>query len=109
VTTDDLPDGLTPQGIGWQTAEDGKTLCRGVRGQEIIYKMPKAIRHKILMKQDEINRKGTKSEKAAIDDIAEAAGGSMGSEAGDFVHRHLKGTLSGGGAIRDSRGPLDAG
>ena len=109
VTVDDLPDGLTPSQAGWNVAEDGRTLCRGVRGQEIPYKMPHDVRQAILMRQDEINRKGTKSESQAINDVAEAAGGTFGSEAGDFVHRHVKGTLAGGGAIRDHRGPLDAG
>ena len=41
LTVADLPDGITPQSIGWQVAEDGVTLCRGVRGGEVAYKMPR--------------------------------------------------------------------
>jgi hypothetical protein len=102
LTIDDLAEGITPISIGWQTKEDGRTLCRGPRGDEIAYKMDKHIRHQIQMAKTAENKKGIGSAKALKESAANAVAGQMGSEAADFVHKHLH--------VRgeDREGPLGA-
>lgn len=96
----DLAEGVTPESIGFRLAEDGQTLCRGIRGDEVLYKKPKAIDQAIQMKKAEANTKGLKSERAAKEDTLNAAALSHGSEAAEFLARHA--TIS----IKDSQQPL---
>ena len=102
LTIHDLADGVTAQSIGWQVKEDGITLCRGQRGDEIAYKMDKTVRNKIQMAKTAENKKGIGSATALKESAANAAAGQMGSEAADFVHKHLVVTGS------DREGPLGA-
>ena len=100
TTIYDLPDGISPESIGWQVAEDGQTLCRGPRGQEIVYKMPKDVRNQIQEKKTALNRRGMGSAAKVKTNMANALGNTLGSEAGDFAHQNI--TVTGG----DRVGPL---
>lgn len=102
LTIADLPEGVTPQAIGWNVAEDGQTLCRGVRGQEVAYKMPKEVRSQIQAAKTRANLKGTGSATKVKEDVANAVGGSLGSEAADWTQRNI--SITGG----DRQGPLGA-
>lgn len=102
VTIHDLPEGVSPTSIGYQTAADGITLCKGVNGDERLYKMTKEHRRLIEMKKTEMNKKGMGSAKAMRDDAANAVAGVAGSEGAEFVAKHLRITGS------DSEGPLGA-
>lgn len=99
VTIDDIRPGITPESFGFRLAEDGKTLCRGTRGDERLYKMSKPNRAKIEARKTEIAKKGLGSVKAMRDDAANAVAGTHGAEAADFVSKlHIAGG--------DSEGPL---
>lgn len=100
-TKDDLEDGVTPESIGFRVAADGQTLCRGQRGDEVVYKMPRHLREQILMAQTAQNNRGMGSAKKVKADVANATAGSFGSEAGDFAHSNISITGS------DRRGPLE--
>jgi hypothetical protein len=102
LTVEDLAEGITPVSIGWQVKEDGHTLCRGQRGDEIVYKMDKLQYRKVQLAKTAENKKGIGSAKALKESAANAAAGQMGSEAADFVHKHLH--------VRgeDREGPLGA-
>jgi hypothetical protein len=102
LTIHDLAPGTNPQSIGWQVKEDGITLCRGARGDEIAYKMDKRVREQIQLAKTAENKRGIGSAKALKESAANAAAGQMGSEAADFVHKHLHVTGS------DREGPLGA-
>jgi hypothetical protein len=86
VTVDDLPDGVTPQSVGWEVSADGLTLCRGINGAERLYKMSKTNRRKIEMAKTTLNKKGTGSVKAVREDMAHAAAAQFGAEAGEAVY-----------------------
>ena len=58
MTIDHLAPGITPESIGWNVAPDGKTLCRGTRGQEMAFIQPKAIRNAIQTAKTEANKRG---------------------------------------------------
>lgn len=90
VTIDDLPDGISPVSIGYNLAEDGKTLCRGERGRERLYKIPKAYRAQIEARKTALNKQGMGSAKAVQEDLANAAGQQFGSEAGDFAASSIR-------------------
>jgi len=102
LTVHDLADGVTPQSIGWQVKEDGITLCRGARGDDIVYKMDKRRREQIQMAKTQANKRGIGSAKAVREEAANAAAGQMGSDAADFVYKGL--TVVG----EDREGPLGA-
>lgn len=102
VTVDDLPDGITPESIGWTVAADGVTLQRGANGAERLYKMSTENRRKIEMRKTELNKKGMGSAKAVKESAANAIAGVGGSEAADFVFNQMH--IKGG----DSEGPLGA-
>ena len=100
LTVADLPDGITPQAIGWQVAEDGQTLCRGVRGNEVAYKMPLAARSQVQQAKTARNLAGTGSAAKVKASLTAAASGSLGDEAASFVDQNV--TVTGG----DRVGPL---
>lgn len=101
LTVADLPANVSPESIGWNVAEDGQTLCRGTRGQEVAYKMPKDIRSKIQEQKTAMNKRGMGSAQKVKADMANAAGNQLGSEAGEFVNNL---SITGG----DRPGPLGA-
>lgn len=87
-TIGDLPDGITAEAIGFRVAEDGNTLVRGVRGEEVVYKMPKEAYALIQAGKAEANTKSLKSESAAKQDVAEAAAASHGAQAAEYISKH---------------------
>lgn len=102
VTITDLPEGVTPQSVGYNVAADGLTLCKGPNGDERLYKMDKGYRQQLERRKTELNKKGIGSAKAVKEDAANAIGAVGGSEAADFVYNRMH--IRGG----DSEGPLGA-
>lgn len=86
VSADMLAEGISPESIGWRLAEDGQTLVRGVRGDEVLYCMPKDVHRQIQMAKADANTKSLKSESAAKNDVANAAASALGSQAGEFLN-----------------------
>lgn len=98
-TRSDLPDNITPESIGFRVAEDGQTLVRGTRGDEVIYKMPKDSYEQIQLAKAAKNVEGMTSEKKARGEVATAAAQTHGSQAGEFIAKHatitIKDTVTG--------------
>ncbi len=99
VTKAFLPDDVSVESLGWRLAEDGQTLCRGVRGDEVLYAMPREAYDAIQWKKADANTKGLRSEHAAKEEVANAASGAHGSEAADYISKHANIT------IKDHQGP----
>jgi|SoiMethySBSTD1v2_1073268.scaffolds.fasta_scaffold396779_2 hypothetical protein len=82
-----------PKDIGFRVSEDGK-LVRGPQGREMIFKMAKEDYALLQQKQTEANNatigRPGKTKAAA----AEAVTAVHGPEAGEFVHKHLVGTVT---------------
>lgn len=93
VTKDDLPDGITPESVGFRVSEDGATLVKGVRGDEVLYKMPVEAYNKIQFAKAEANTKGLRSERAAKSDVAAAAAVAHGDQAAEYIDKHAKITI----------------
>lgn len=85
VTAADLPNGVTPDGIGLSVAPDGQ-LCRGVRGTERLYKMDKEDFAAVQERKTQANLKGIGSASKIKADMADAAAASHGSEAAEFIN-----------------------
>ena len=100
LTVADLPDGITPEAIGWQVTADGQTLCRGPRGGEIAYKMSKARHVELGQAKIRRNLRGTGSAATVKTALTNAASGQLGDEAASFLDRNV--TVTGG----DRVGPL---
>lgn len=101
-TADDLDPGITPQSIGYRLGEDGQTLVRGQHGDARLYKKDKQVHDAIKRKEAEDNTKSMRSERAAKEDVANAAAAALGPEAADYLHRNSS------VKITDQRGPLTA-
>ncbi len=86
-------DGITPESIGFRVSEDGQTLVRGARGDEVVYKMPKATYDQIQGMKASANTRALRSEKAAVEDIATAAATAHGDQAADFIHANTRITI----------------
>lgn len=100
-TAADLPEGITAESLGFQTNESG-ALCRGPRGQEIIFKQPMEANIAIQKAKVDKNRKGMGSAAAVKADLVNATGGAHGDEAASFASRNIH--ITGG----DREGPLGA-
>lgn len=100
LSIDDLAGGITPESLGFRLSEDGKTLCRGVRGDEVVYKMPKEAYDQIQMAKAAKNVEGMHSEGKAKNEVAEAAAGVHGSQAAEYISKH------GNITIKDTRQTL---
>ena len=85
VTIDDLKPGTTPQSVGYRLAEDGRTLCKGPRGDEVLYKKERSVHEAIKLREAKANLKPTQSESAAKADIANAAAAAHGAQAGEYI------------------------
>lgn len=92
-TVDDLAPGITAESVGFRVAEDGKTLVRGIRGDEVIYKMPKDSYDQIQRAKADLNTKSLKSETAARQDAAQAAAGAHGDQAAEYIGKHAHITI----------------
>ena len=93
-TRADLADGISPESLGFRVAEDGQTLVRGTRGEEVVYKMPQATYDQIQAMKADANTRAMKSENAAKHDAAEAAVATLGTEAADYISQHAKITIT---------------
>ena len=102
MTTADLPDGVTAQSVGWNVAEDGQTLCRGTRGQEVLYKQPIEVNTAIAKAKAAQNLKGMGSAAKVKSDMTNALAAQAGDEAGTFAEQNIH--ITGG----DRVGPLGA-
>lgn len=102
LTVDDLPVGVTAQAVGWNVAEDGQTLCRGARGQEVLYKQPIEVNIAIAKAKAAQNMKGMGSAAKVKADMTNALAAQAGDEAGTFADQNIH--LTGG----DRVGPLGA-
>jgi hypothetical protein len=58
-------------------------VCRGERGKEVLMMMPERVFEKIRQRKDDLNRASTMKLRS---ELAEAAAGKFGADAGDFVH-----------------------
>ena len=85
---DDLAPGISPESIGFKVAEDGQTLVRGTRGEEVVYKMPKDIYDQIQQQKADANTRSLNSESAARNDAAEATAATHGAQAGEYLAKH---------------------
>jgi hypothetical protein len=71
--------------MGLHKSDDG-VVRRGDRGQEWLAKMPLKLYNAIKAKQQEKRQRRERNAKMVKEDLANAAGRSLGSEAGDAVH-----------------------
>lgn len=83
----------TPEQAGFRVSEDGN-LVRGPQGQEMIFKMGKEDRAMLDQQFTQQNMRGIGSKSRAKADVANAASGSLGAEAADYL-----GGLQGDGVI----------
>lgn len=91
LEADDLA--CKPDEIGFRVSEDGK-LVRGTQGREMIFKMAKEDYAELQQKQTEANNKTIGRPGATKAEAANAVAAVHGPEAGDFVHKHLTGTVT---------------
>lgn len=85
VTPSELAD---PDQIGgFQTSPDG-FVVRGERGREVLLKMPSSYRRRIEAKKAEQNIRDMDPHKQKAD-VANAAGKTLGDEAGSFITKHV--------------------
>lgn len=93
-TTDDLTPGVPLESIGWRLGEDGRTLVRGVRGEEVLYKMDAQIFRQIQRKKAEKNVESMRSPKAAREEAANAAAAAHGDQAAEYLAKHTSITIT---------------
>src|SRR5574342_129470 len=86
VRVDELQDANHITGL--HEAKDG-VVRRGDRGQEVLVKMPLALYTEIKRRQQEIRARREKNARLVKQALAEHAGRTPGSEAGDFVHDEM--------------------
>jgi hypothetical protein len=82
-----------PEEIGFRVSEDGK-LVRGPQGREMIFKMDKVDYAILQQKLTEANNATIGRPGKTKDAAANAVAAVHGPEAGDFVHKHLTGTIT---------------
>ena len=92
VTVEDLQPGVVPESVGLRVNEAG-ALCRGARGDEVLYKMPKAIYDQLQKAKAAKNVEGMGSAKKAREDAAVAAAAAHGDEAADYIYKHANITV----------------
>lgn len=83
LTPEDLD--CTVEESGFRLSTDGY-LVRGPQGQEMLFKMPSEDYRLLAQVKTEYNLKGIGSAKKIKADMAEAAAGSMGDEAGSYIN-----------------------
>jgi hypothetical protein len=82
-----------PEDIGYRVSPDGN-LVRGAQGREMVFKMDKADYAELQKRQTEANNATIGREGKTKAAAAEAVASAHGPEAGDFVHKHLVGTVT---------------
>lgn len=88
-----------PEEIGYRVNESGH-LVRGPQGREVIFKMHKDDYRILMQRKTERNNKGIGSASKTRAQLAEAAASTFGDEAGEYVHKHVT------GSVRDTREAL---
>lgn len=73
---------------GLSESKDG-IVKRGDKGQEVLVKMPLELYTAIKARQQDARQRRARNVKAVREDLANAAGGEFGSQAGDFMHDDL--------------------
>lgn len=71
--------------LGLAESKDG-IVKRGDKGQEVLVKMPLELYNAIKSRQQQARTRRSRNAKLMKEDLANAAGRSLNSEAGDFVH-----------------------
>lgn len=99
LTAEDLA--CTPEEAGFRVSESGY-LVRGVRGQEMAFKMANDDYAQVVQRKTERNSSEIGRPNKVRENIANAAANAHGVEAADFVDKHFVGTVT------DTRGPLGA-
>lgn len=87
VTAADLAPGVTPESLGFRVSEAG-AICRGARGDEVVYKMPKADYDRLQQQKAAKNIEGIGSQSKSRMAVAEAASSQLGDEAAEFLSHH---------------------
>lgn len=100
MTVDDLAPGTTAESIGYRLAEDGKTLCKGLRGDEVLYKKDKQAHDAIKLREARDRQKPLKSESAAKADAASAVASVHGDQAAEYIMKNTTVRIS------DQQGPV---
>lgn len=91
---------VTPEEIGFKASTDGY-LCRGEKGQEVVFKMREDDWKRLRAAKTASNLKTLGSSARTKAAIAEALASQHGDEAGQFAHDHFV------GEVRDWRAPED--
>lgn len=91
---------VPPEQLGFKASPEGY-LCRGEKGQEVVFKMRTADYQRLQAAKTAKNLQTIGSSAKTKAAIANAAGTQFGDEAGQFVHDHFV------GEIRDWRAPED--
>lgn len=99
VMAADLAPGTSPESIGCRVSEGG-ALCKGVRGDEVLYRKDKKLHDQIKLREAQDRMKVQRSESAAKHDVANAVAGVHGSEAADYIAKNTTVRIS------DQQGPL---
>lgn len=82
----------TAEEIGYRVNESGH-LVRGPQGREVIFKMDKQDYALLMQRKTERNNAGIGSAAKTKAQMAESAAATFGPEAGDYVHKHVTGTV----------------
>ncbi len=76
--------------IGGYTVDASGFIVRGERGKEVLMSMPKEWRERIEYQKAKINSRDMGNPSAIRRDVIEAAGAQLGDEAGEFMNKHTK-------------------
>jgi len=89
------PDDLAckPEEIGYRVSVSGH-LVRGPQGREVVFKMDKQDYAILMQRKTEKNMQGIGSAAKTRTQVAEAAASHFGPEAGDYIHKHVTGTVT---------------
>lgn len=82
-----------PDEIGYRVNESGH-LVRGPQGREVVFKMDKSDYAILMQRKTERNMQGIGSASKTRTQVAEAAASAFGPEAGDYIHKHVTGTVT---------------
>jgi hypothetical protein len=83
-----------PSAVSGLAPNTDGVVRRGDKGQEWLAKMPLDLYNEIKSRQREAREKRTRNTKLVKEDLANAAGGALGSEAGDTIHDDFNVTVT---------------
>lgn len=95
VRPDDVSD--LEQIGGYQTSPEGYVV-RGARGEEVLMSMPKVVRQAVQIAKTRQNQANMGNPNATKAEVVSAAGKQLGSEAAEYLDRHIGPT----GGVTDS-------